>query len=68
MAQAVKCLPAIRDRVQSLGQKDPLEKEMETPSILLPGKFHGRRGLAGYSPWGGKELDTTERFHFPVVM
>ena len=21
---------------------------------------HGQRSLAGYSPWGGKELDTTE--------
>ena len=21
---------------------------------------HGQRGLAGYSPWGGKESDTTE--------
>ena len=24
------------------------------------GKFHGWRGLAGYNPWGCKELDTTE--------
>ena len=24
------------------------------------GKFHGQRRLAGYSPWGHKELDTTE--------
>jgi len=27
---------------------------------FLPGKFHGRRSLAGYSPWDHKELDTTE--------
>ena len=27
---------------------------------LLPGKSHGRRSLIGYSPWGHKELDTTE--------
>ena len=26
----------------------------------MPGEFHEQRGLAGYSPWGGKELDTTE--------
>ena len=26
----------------------------------LLGKFHGQRSLAGYSPWGHKELDTTE--------
>ena len=27
---------------------------------LSPGKSHGQRSLAGYSPWGHKELDTTE--------
>ena len=31
---------------------------------LLPGKSHGRRSLVGCSPWGPKELDTTERLHF----
>ena len=25
--------------------------------VFLPGKFHGERLLAGYSPWGGKESD-----------
>ena len=29
--------------------------------IFLPGEFHGQRSLAGYSPWGRKESDTTER-------
>ena len=32
--------------------------------VLLSGKFHGRRSLVGYSPWGREELDTTERLHF----
>ena len=27
-------------------------------------KSHGRRSLVGYSPWGRKEWDTTERLHF----
>ena len=27
-----------------------------------PGEFYGQRSLAGYSPWGHKESDTTERF------
>ena len=27
----------------------------------MPGKFHGLSSLVGYSPWGCKELDTTER-------
>ena len=29
--------------------------------VLLPGEPHGQRGLAGYSPWGCKDLDTTEQ-------
>ena len=33
-------------------------------TALLPGKSHGRRSLVGYSPWGRKELDMTERLHF----
>ena len=32
--------------------------------VLLPGKPHGRRSLAGCSPWGREESDTTERLHF----
>ena len=28
--------------------------------VFLPGEFHGRRSLEGYSPWGHKESDTTE--------
>ena len=29
--------------------------------IFLPGEFQGQRSLAGYSPWGHKELDRTEQ-------
>ena len=29
------------------------------PLLLLPGKPHGQRSLAGYSPWGHKEMDMT---------
>ena len=28
--------------------------------VFLPEEFHGQRSLKGYSPWGHKELDTTE--------
>ena len=34
---------------------------MATTPVFLPGKFHGQRSLAGYSPWGGQESDVTER-------
>ena len=43
-------------QVRFLGWEDPLEKEMATYSIFLPGKFHGQRSLAGYSPWGHKRV------------
>ena len=33
---------------------------MATHSSVLPGKVHGHMSLAGYSPWGHKESDTTE--------
>ena len=29
--------------------------------VFLPGESHGQRSLAGYNPWGPKELDTTEQ-------
>ena len=32
--------------------------------VLLPGESHGWRSVVGYSPWGHKESDTTERLHF----
>jgi len=36
MAQMIKNLPAMWDtRIQSLGQEDPLEKEMTTHSSIL---------------------------------
>ena len=43
------------------GWEDPLEKEMAPhSSIFLPRQSHRQRSLAGYSPWGHKESDTTE--------
>ena len=47
--------------VRSLDQEDPLEKGMATTPVFLPGEFHGQKNLAGYSPWGCKESDMTER-------
>ena len=37
----IKTLPGVRElQVPSLGQEDPLEKEMATHSRILPGEFH----------------------------
>ena len=67
MAQTVKRLPTLREApVQSLGQEDPLEKEMATHSSTLAWKIPWTEDgtLVGYSLWGRKELDMTERLHF----
>ena len=68
MAQTIKRLPTMREtRLQSLGQEDPLEKEMAThsstpawkiPWTADPGRLH--------TSWGFKESDTTERLHFHI--
>ena len=61
MAQLVKNLPAIWETwVLYLGWEDLLEKGKATHLIFLPGEIHGQRSLAGYSPWGHKESDTTD--------
>ena len=40
-------------------RKIPWRKTWQPTPVFLPGKSHGQRSLAGYSPWSGKELDTT---------
>ena len=53
VAQRLKRLPGIQEtQVRSLGQEDPLEKEMATTPVLWPGESHGGRSLV--------ESDTTE--------
>ena len=47
-------------QVQCMGWEDPLEKEMEMHSSILPGEFREQRSLTDYSLRGHKELDTTE--------
>ena len=41
--------------------KIPWRREWLSIPVFLPGESHGQRNLAGYSPWGHKELDTTEQ-------
>ena len=72
----VKNLPVMQETwVQLLGWEDPTEKGMTTRSVFLPRESHGQRSLVGYSPWGHKKSDTTERLtlrflkcaHFPSL-
>ena len=43
--------------------KIPWRRKWQPTSVFLPGEPQGQRSLAGYSPWGHKELDTTERLN-----
>ena len=47
---------AIRARI--LGRRSCLDQ--------IERAFHGWRSLVGYSPWGCKESDTTERLHLTL--
>ena len=47
--------------IPSLGQEDPLEEDIATHSSILAWRTPQARRLAGYSPWGPKEPDTTKQ-------
>ena len=58
VAQMVKHLPTMQEnQVWSLGQEDPLKKEMATHCSTFAWEIHGQRRLEGYSPWGHNEHD-----------
>ena len=60
VAQSVKKLPAEQEtRVQSLGQEDPLEKEMATYSSILAWKTPSTEEPGGLQSMGSQESDTT---------
>jgi len=40
--------------------KIPWGRAWRSTPVLLPGEFHDQRSLVGFSPWGHKELATTE--------
>ena len=46
----------------------PWRRKWQSTPVLLPGKSHGQRSLVGYSPWGHKESDTTERLYLTWVI
>ena len=41
--------------------KIPWRRKWQPTPVFLPGESHGQKSLAGYSPWGRKESDTTEQ-------
>ena len=54
------------ERLERLGfdpgvGKTPWGRKWQPTLVFLPRKFHSQRSLAGYSPWGHNESDTTEQ-------
>ena len=64
----VKNLPASAGDSRDIGSLprwggSPGGGNRQSASMFLPGESHGQRSLAGYSPRGHKESDTTEQLH-----
>ena len=55
------CLQCRRPELNPWVWKIPWRREWQPTLVFLPGKSHGQRSLAGYSPWGRKKSDTTEK-------
>ena len=48
-----------RRRFNSWIRKIPWRGQWQPTPVFLPGESHGHKSMAGYSPWGHKELNTT---------
>ena len=59
----VKNLPANADDKDLIPGLERYPGEENATPVFLPGKAHEERSLAGYSPWGCKESDRTERLN-----
>ena len=65
VAQLVKNLPSMWETgFDPCVRKIPWRRKWQPTPVLLHGRFHGRRSLVGYSPWGHKESYTIEQLHF----
>ena len=57
-----------RLRFDAWTKKIRWRRKWQPAAVFLPGESHGQTSLAGYSPWGQKEVDTTEQLSMHVVM
>ena len=58
LAQSVKNLPAVQEtQVRSLGQEDPLEKEMATHSSILAWKISWTEEPGGLQSMGSQKVE-----------
>ena len=68
VAQMVKCcLQLERPRFDPWVGRMPSRRTWQPTPALLPGKSYERRSLIGYSPWGRKESDITERLQWVFI-
>ena len=42
------------------GRTNHWRRKWQPTPVFLPGESHGQRSMAGYSPWGHKELDRND--------
>ena len=69
VARMVKSLPTVQEtQVLSLGWEDPLEEDIATHSSILAWRVPWTEELGGYSPWGCKESDMTERLTLSLTL
>ena len=61
-----QCRRHKRHRFDPWVGKIPERSKWQPTLVFLPEKSHGHRNLAGYSPWGQKELDMTEQLSMRV--
>ena len=57
---ACQCWRHKRHRFDPWVGKGPWRRAWQPTPVFLSGESHGQRRVAGYSPWGHKESDTTE--------
>ena len=68
VAQMVKNLPTMQEnRFEPWVGKISWRREWLSTPVFLLGKPSGQRNLAGYSPWGHKESDMTERLTLSLL-
>ena len=58
------CLQCGRPRFDLWVRKTPCRRKWQPSPVFLPGESHRKRSPVGYSSWGRKESDMTERLHF----
>ena len=60
LANASRCKSRRRPGFGPWIGRIPWRRAWQPTPVSLPGESHGQQSLVGYSPWGHKQLDTTE--------